>query len=81
MTPIIKNLAEIADRYDALFCDLWGCIHNGRTAFPEAVDALRGFRADGGKVAVLTNAPRSRHEVAKQFPDFQVPGAVVWLNR
>ena len=73
MTQIIENLAQVADRYDALFCDLWGCIHNGRTAFPEAVEALRGFRAKGGKVVVLTNAPRSRHEVAKGFPDYNVP--------
>lgn len=73
MTQIIENLAQVADRYDALFCDLWGCIHNGRTAFPEAVDALRGYRANGGKVVVLTNAPRSRHEVAKQFPEYDVP--------
>ena len=73
MTQIVENLAQVADRYDALFCDLWGCIHNGRTAFPDAVEALRGFRAGGGKVVILTNAPRSRHEVAKQFPAFQVP--------
>lgn len=73
MTQIIENLAEVADRYDALFCDLWGCIHNGRRAFPEAVEALRAYRASGGKVVVLTNAPRSRHEVAKQFPEYLVP--------
>ena len=38
---IVENLAEISDRYDAVFCDLWGCLHNGVVAFDEAVEALR----------------------------------------
>ncbi len=70
---IIDSLAEVADRYDAVFCDLWGCLHNGIEAFPEAVEALRAFRAKGGKVVLLTNAPRSRAEVAKQLVTFKVP--------
>ena len=70
---IIESLAEVSDRYDAVFCDLWGCVHNGVTAFPEAVDALRAFRAKGGRVVMVTNAPRSRAEVAKQFAYFSVP--------
>ena len=73
MVQIVNSLAEIADRYDAVFCDLWGCLHDGLTAFPEAVEALRGFRAGGGKVVLLTNAPRSRAEVAKQLVRFNVP--------
>jgi HAD superfamily hydrolase (TIGR01459 family) len=70
---IVESLAEIADGYDAVFCDLWGCLHNGITAFPEAVEALRGFRAKGGKVVLLTNAPRPRADVAKQLDRFAVP--------
>ena len=70
---IVERLADISDRYDAVFCDLWGCVHNGVTAFPEAVEALRAFRAKGGKVVMLTNAPRGRAEVAKQFVHFSVP--------
>lgn len=73
MTQIIQSLSEIADRYDVLFCDLWGCVHNGRQAFPEAVAALQGFRKGGGTVVLLTNAPRSRHEVAKQLDRLGVP--------
>ena len=45
MTQIIEHLSEISDRYDALFVDLWGCVHNGITAFPEAVKALQDYRA------------------------------------
>ncbi|QMU59459.1 MAG: TIGR01459 family HAD-type hydrolase [Boseongicola sp.] len=69
MVQIVDSLAEISDRYDAVFCDLWGCLHNGLKPFDEAVEALRTFRATGGKVVLLTNAPRSRHEVEKQMDD------------
>jgi hypothetical protein len=48
VTEIIDSFAEIGDRYDALFCDLWGCVHDGVRAFPEAVAALRAFKAKGG---------------------------------
>ena len=70
---VIESLAEVSDRYDAVFCDLWGCLHNGIVAYPEAVEALRAFRANGGKVVLLTNSPRARAEVAKQLVGFNVP--------
>lgn len=67
MTQIVQNLAEISDRYDVLLCDLWGCVHNGREPFASAVSALQDYRARGGTVVLLTNAPRSRSEVEKQL--------------
>ncbi|SHG73770.1 TIGR01459 family HAD-type hydrolase [Marivita hallyeonensis] len=73
MTQIISSLADIANRYDVLLVDLWGCVHNGVTAYDEAVAALKGFRKGGGTVVMLTNAPRSRHEVAKQLKRLNVP--------
>ena len=73
MTQIIKTLSEISARYDALFVDLWGCVHNGVTAFPDAVAALQAYRATGGKVILVTNSPRPRAGVTKQLVQFGVP--------
>ncbi len=73
MTQIISSLADIAHEYDTLLVDLWGCVHNGVTAYDEAVAALKGFRQGGGTVVLLTNAPRSRQEVAKQLIRMNVP--------
>ncbi len=73
MTKIIPHLSDISDQYDALFVDLWGCVHNGVTAFPDAVAALQTFRSKGGAVVLVTNAPRARSEVAKQLVRFGVP--------
>ena len=73
MPQIINSFPEISDRYDAVFCDLWGCLHNGISAFPEAVVALQLFRERGGKVVLLTNAPRPRASVAEQIAGMGVP--------
>ena len=45
MTEIIASLEELDPGYSALFCDLWGCLHDGVRAFPAAVAALERFRA------------------------------------
>ncbi len=73
MTRIIHALSEISDRYKALFVDLWGCVHNGITAYPEAVAALQAYRAAGGVVVLLTNSPKPRAGVADQLSQFGVP--------
>lgn len=73
MTEIIPSLSALSGRYDAVFCDLWGCLHNGKTAFPAAVAALQGFRAQGGKVVLLTNAPRPAATVIAQLDRMAVP--------
>jgi HAD superfamily hydrolase (TIGR01459 family) len=73
MTAIIQSLSEIADRYDALFCDLWGCYHNGVAPYPAAVAALRAFRQGGGAVVLMTNAPRSADLVAAQLARMGAP--------
>lgn len=73
MTDIVQSLADIAPRYDALFCDLWGCVHDGLRPYPAAVAALRDFRARGGKVVLVTNSPRPRAGVADQLDQMGVP--------
>lgn len=73
MTEIIANLAQVARRYDAVFCDLWGCLHNGVTAFPAAVAALQAYRAQGGIVILVTNAPRPKPSVVNQIDAMGCP--------
>jgi len=73
MTEILRSLADLAGRYDAVFCDLWGCLHNGKTAFPAAVAALRAYRAAGGVVVLVTNSPRPTSNVIVQLDGFGVP--------
>ena len=73
MPQIIPSLAAIAPAYDTLLCDLWGCLHNGKAPYPEAVAALQAFRRKGGTVALLTNAPRPNRFVIEQLDRMGVP--------
>ena len=73
MTEILRALADLSGRYDAVFCDLWGCLHNGKEPFAAAVGALQGFRANGGRVVLLTNAPRPKSSVIKQLDAMGAP--------
>jgi HAD superfamily hydrolase (TIGR01459 family) len=73
VTTIINGLAEVADRYDSILCDIWGVVHNGRAAFPQAVDALVQFRARGGRVVLITNAPRPKDVIFPQLDRLGVP--------
>lgn len=73
MTRIIQSLSEISHQYDALFVDLWGCLHNGVAAFPDAVAAMQDYRRSGGKVVLVTNSPRPRESVAIQIEGFGIP--------
>ena len=70
---LIRSLADVASRYDAVFCDLWGCLHNGVAPFPAAVAALQAYRAQGGVVVLLTNAPRPKASVVRQLQAMGVP--------
>ena len=58
MTPAILNAAgALLRRYDVLFCDVWGVVHNGQRAYPAAGAALARFRHLGGTVILVSNAP------------------------
>lgn len=67
------GLAAIADGYDAILCDVWGVIHNGRRAFDTACEALIRFRERGGAVCLITNAPVPKAQVIQYFDPLGVP--------
>ena len=67
------GLSHIAQDYDALLCDVWGVIHNGRDAFPEACAALARYRAERGPVILISNAPRPSAALHGQLAGVGVP--------
>lgn len=73
MTRIIEALSQVGANYDALFCDLWGCLHNGKQPYGAAVAALRDYRKGGGRVVLMTNAPRPNAYVIAQLDRMGVP--------
>jgi HAD superfamily hydrolase (TIGR01459 family) len=71
--PTISGLSDLSGRYDAVLSDVWGVIHNGVAAFPEAVEALQKFRQGGGRVVLITNAPRPSAPLIAMLDRLGVP--------
>jgi HAD superfamily hydrolase (TIGR01459 family) len=71
----IDGLGDLAGRYGALFCDVWGVVHNGVHAFADALEALCAFRERQGPVVLITNAPRPGMLVERQLDELNVPRA------
>ena len=69
---LISGFREIADDYNAILCDVWGVLHNGYDPFIGADLALAQFRQNGGKVLLLSNAPRPGTTVAAGLDEIGV---------
>ena len=65
MAPhIITHAEAYLKRYDVVFCDVWGVVHDGENAYVEAGEALARFREAGGTVVLVSNAPYPAARVA-----------------
>jgi len=63
----VDRLRDVTDGVDVLLSDIWGVVHNGLEAFPEACKALHSHRSRGGTVILITNAPRPADSVQRQL--------------
>ena len=70
---LTEHFATLARDYDALLCDVWGVIHNGLAAFPQACAALEQFRQGGGSVVLISNAPRPGAGVIRMLDRLGAP--------
>lgn len=71
---LVPGLSALAPAYKAVLCDVWGVLHNGVAAFPKACEALQRYRAEtGGKVVLITNAPRPSPPILDQLARLGVP--------
>src|ERR1700744_2306485 len=62
-----EHLRDLVDNVDVLLSDIWGVVHNGLVAFPEACEALHPHRKNGGTVILIPNAPRPADSVQRQL--------------
>lgn len=69
----MTTLSDLAPDYDAILSDVWGVVHNGVVAHAEAVEALRRFRQAGGRVVLITNAPRAVAPIVGMLDRLHVP--------
>src|SRR5580704_185495 len=67
-----EHFEALAPHYDVVLCDVWGVVHNSIVAVPSACEALARFRAQGGTVVLITNAPRPGAVVLHQLEQLKV---------
>ena len=70
---LTDHFAMLAPDYDAVLSDVWGVVHNGVAATPEACEALTRFRDQGRTVVLISNAPRPGAQVRKFLDHLKVP--------
>lgn len=73
MADRINNLSAITAGYELVLSDVWGVLHNGIDAFPDACTALSDARKAGLAVVLITNSPRPAPGVIDQLRAIGVP--------
>lgn len=69
---IIAGLSEIIDRFDAVYCDLWGAVHDGLAPYPGVLDCLAALKDRGTPLVLISNAPRPNPQVREHLASMGV---------
>lgn len=72
---VLREAGDLLARYEVLISDVWGVVHDGMWALPPACAALERYRAQGGTVVLLSNAPGPSGQVAGVLDKKRVPRA------
>src|SRR3978361_1518512 len=70
---VTERLRDLIENTDVILSDIWGVVHNGLQAWPDACEALAAFRKGGGTVVLITNAPRPADAVQRMLDRLSVP--------
>jgi hypothetical protein len=73
--PVLTGVRDWISGFDIVLCDIWGVLHDGLVAHAGAADALIRFRAGGGTVVLVSNAPRPAAAVVPHLDQLGVPRA------
>jgi FMN phosphatase YigB (HAD superfamily) len=65
-TPMIQHgaarrigvIREIAESFDGVLLDQFGVLHDGRTPYPRAIEAVARLHAAGKRVVIVSNSSR-----------------------
>jgi HAD superfamily hydrolase (TIGR01459 family) len=65
-------LSALSRQFPVWLCDVWGVVHDGVKPIASAVTAMQKHRHNGGKVVLITNAPRPSSSVVKHLNEMGV---------
>ncbi len=72
---ILSSLTELLKKKsdaELFLLDLWGVIHDGVDPYPGAKEAVHYLRAQGKKIAFISNAPRRAFIAAKKLKQMDI---------
>lgn len=68
----VAGFRELAPECEALICDVWGVLHNGKEAFPDALACLAELRKGGAPVVLVSNSPKPAAAMEGQLAEFGI---------
>ncbi|WP_455473919.1 TIGR01459 family HAD-type hydrolase [Bartonella sp. B30(2025)] len=68
----LSDISSIIAQYDAVFCDVWGVVHNGMHVFEPALKVLHKIKEMDKNVIFLTNSPRPKDDVIDQLESMNI---------
>jgi len=68
----IEKLEQIYSNYNYFIFDVWGVIHDGVSAYPNASSVIKELNKIGKKVCFLSNAPRRASKVAEVLKKYDI---------
>lgn len=66
-TKFCQGISDISDSYMGIIIDLWGVLHDGKKAYPEAAATLKELRGRHKKIILLSNTPLRADQVKAQL--------------
>ena len=69
----MRFLDALPASYSVILCDIWGVIHDGVSLYPGAPERLLGWAAEGRRIILITNAPRTAEAVEQQLARIGLP--------
>ena len=63
----ITGVSEIANKYDCVLLDQFGVIHDGKTPYPNAINAINKLSEAGVKIIILSNSSKQSHHAAEKL--------------
>jgi HAD superfamily hydrolase (TIGR01459 family) len=68
-------LDRLDPRYRAILCDIWGVVHDGQQILPGVEERLLGWKSQGRRIVLVTNAPRPSETVQRHLDMLGLPHA------
>ena len=65
---VINSILDIIDSYDNFILDQWGVMHDGKTGYKHAIDAVRHLEDKNKKLFIISNSSKRKKSSEDRLP-------------